>query len=114
MVSLFFFHNVQKGSLHGIINPLFEEHLEISDLVELDFDDDALSNYYEKLDFFSSSYDNDCERDVAFNDEGCDQVVVEDQLTCNKKFYDDSYEVKFCKIVKMNFKVNDTMSKPKF
>ena len=45
-----FCQDVQKGSLHGVINPLFEEDMECSDLVEDDFNDDTLSYYCKRLD----------------------------------------------------------------
>ena len=38
-----FCQNIRSESLHGVINPLFEEHMEVSDLVENDFNDDTLS-----------------------------------------------------------------------
>ena len=43
-----FFPNVQRGSLHGIINPFFEEDLEVLDLVGLDANGDMLSYCYRK------------------------------------------------------------------
>ena len=35
--------SVQKGSLHRVTNPFFEECMEVSDLVENEFNDDTLS-----------------------------------------------------------------------
>lgn len=40
--------NVYQGDLHGIVNLLFEEHVEFSDLVNSDFNVDTLSYYYKK------------------------------------------------------------------
>ena len=57
---LIFCHNVYKGALHGIVNPLFEEHLEVSDLVELDVNVDMLSYCCEKLECSSSICDSEC------------------------------------------------------
>ena len=37
------FHNIYKGTLHGVINPLFEEDTKVQDLVELGFNVDILS-----------------------------------------------------------------------
>ena len=71
-----FCQDVQKGSLHGIINPLFEKHMECSDLVEDEFNDDTLSYCCEKSDFSSFVCDRECSDNVAFDDEMLDEVFL--------------------------------------
>ena len=75
--------------MHGVINPLFEENFELSDLVEPDVNDDEVSYYCEKSVCPSSVCDSEYVNDVAFDNEVFDQVVVDDQLACISKFYDD-------------------------
>ena len=45
---LVFCQDVQKGSLHGVINTLFKDNLEVSNLVEDEFNGDTLSYCYNK------------------------------------------------------------------
>ena len=49
-----FCQDVQKGSLHGIINPLFAKHPKFSNLVEPGINDDESSYCYEKSNFILS------------------------------------------------------------
>ena len=85
-----FCQNVQGGSLHGVINPLFEEDMEVLDLVELDANGDTLSCYCDKSACSSLSIcDSDSNLNVAFDDEVLDGVVFENQLAFHNKFYDD-------------------------
>ena len=78
-----------------MINPLFEEDMEFSNLVEDEFNGDTLSYYCNKLDFSSSICDGEYSNDVALGkleDEVLDRVVFENQRTLHSKFYDNSYE----------------------
>jgi hypothetical protein len=89
--------NDQRGSLHGIINPLFEEDLEGSGLVELHANGDTLSYCYNKSEYCSSICDVEFSNDIAFcelEDEVFDGNFFEEKPTLHSKFYDDSYEVK--------------------
>ena len=61
--------NVYKGALHGIVNPLFEDHDEVLDLVSSNFDDDIVLYYSNKLDWSFSRFNSDCDEYVAFSDE---------------------------------------------
>ena len=60
--------NVQRGSLHGVINQLFEEKMEVSDLVGLDANGDTLSYYYNKSKYCSSIFYIEFSNDVSFCD----------------------------------------------
>ena len=65
---LIFRPNVQRGSLHGVINPLFEEDMEVSNLVGLDANGDTLSYCCNKLEYCSSICDIESSNDVSFCD----------------------------------------------
>ena len=94
--------------MHGVINPLFEEDMEVSDLVGLDANSDILSYCCNKSKYCSSIYDIEFSNDVAFcefEDEVFDGVVFEEKLTLHSKFYDDSYEVK----TNQHFNCEDTL-----
>ena len=83
-------YNAYNGALHGIINPLFEERMEFLDLVNTNLDDDTLSYYNRRSDFFSSRCDNDNDGGVASYDvhnELLDEAIVEDQPTLYKEVY---------------------------
>ena len=49
--------NVQRGSLYGIINPLFEEDMEVLDLVGLNANGDILSYCFNESEYCSSICD---------------------------------------------------------
>ena len=88
--------NVQKGLLHGVINPLFEDDMEVSGLAGLDANCDTLSYYCNKSNYCSSISDVESSNDVVFGeceDEVFNGVVFEDKLTLHGKIYDDSNEV---------------------
>ena len=65
---LMFCQDVQQGSLHGVINPLFEEHMELLDLVENDLNTDTLSYFYKRLGASSSECDGKTIDEIAFHD----------------------------------------------
>lgn len=91
-----FYPNVQRGSLHGVINPLFEEDVEFSDLAGLDANCDTLSYCCNKLEYCSSIPDVEISNDAIFGeceDEVFDGVSFEEKLTLHGNFCDDSNEV---------------------
>ena len=75
-----FFQNVQRGSLHGVINPLFEDDMEVSDLVEDDINCDTQSYCCNKSDCSSSICDRKYSNDATFYElegEVLDEVFIE-------------------------------------
>lgn len=86
-----FCQDVQKGSLHGVINPLFEEDMEFPYLVENEFNTDTLSYYYEKSDVSYSKYECESIEEIASHDinkKVFDEMVIENLLAPCKDFYD--------------------------
>lgn len=86
--------SVQKASLHGVISPVFEEDMECLDLVEDCLNDDTLSYYYKRLDFFSSRCDSDYDDDVASHEvynKVFDEAVNENQHAPCNEFYDEEH-----------------------
>lgn len=87
--------SVYKGALHGVINPLFEEHMEVSDLAKNKFNDDTLSYYCKRSDCSSSKYDNEYDHDIAsgYDNKVFDETVIENlPIPCNV-FYDEYFNV---------------------
>lgn len=83
-------YNIYKGALHGVVNPLFEEHMECSDLVNADIDDDMLSYYCKRSNCSSSRCDNENDNDVASCDvdnKVLEEVVIKNQLAPCNEFY---------------------------
>ena len=84
-------HNTYKGSLYGIINSLFEEHMECLDLVEDEFNDDTFSYYSERSN--CSTFECDSENDDVASDEidnkVFDEVVIENLSAHCNEFYDE-------------------------
>lgn len=102
------FPNVYKGVLHGIINLLFEECIDGSDLSGFDLNDDTLSCCCKKSNSSSSKIDNDNDDDVAFcelDDEAFDEVIFVDQpILCN-----DLYGEHFDKVFNPLFGCEDSV-----
>ena len=90
-----FFQDVQRGALHGIINPLFEEDVNSSDFVENDLNTDTFSYCYKRSDVSSSECDGSNIDEIAFHDENkvFDKVVIEDQYTPCNDFYNECFNV---------------------
>ena len=88
--------DVQRGSLHGIINPLFADDMEVSDAMGLDANLDALSYYCSESDCcFSVSnvkFSNDMVT-AECEDEVFDGVIFEEKPTLHGNVYNDSNEV---------------------
>ena len=79
---LMFCQDVQQGSLHGVINPLFEEHMELLDLVENDLNTDTLSYCYKRSSGSSSECDGESIDEIAshdMNNKVFDEMVIKNQ-----------------------------------
>lgn len=81
--------------MHGVINLLFEEDFEFSDLVELGINDDELSYYYKRSNCSFSKYDSEDDDVVSYEIENkvFDKVFIEDQHARYSKFYDEYFNV---------------------
>ena len=92
-----FFPDIQKGCLHEIINPLFEEdNMELLDLAGSDANGDTLSYCCDKSGCCSSIFEVEISNDVALcecEDEVLSGVVLEKKLTLHGNIYNDSNEV---------------------
>ena len=87
-----FWQNFQRRSLHGVINPLFEEDMEGLDLANDVFNDDTLSYYCKRSDLSSSKCDGESIDEIAsyeIDNKVFDKVVVENQHAPYSKFYDE-------------------------
>lgn len=94
---LMFFQDVQQGSLHGVINPLFEENSEFSNLVELGINDDELSYCCEKSVYSSPECDSEYTNqnfNCDYEDKVFDEMVIENSPAPCNEFYDGHSNVK--------------------
>lgn len=82
--------------MHGVVDPLFEEHMECSNLIEDEFNYDTLSYCCKKLDYYSFRCDSENDNDVASHDvdnKVFDKVINENQHAPCNEFYDEYFKV---------------------